>query len=323
MNGMVGGPRRRLGSTGRSVSTLGFGTVELGLDYGLPKDGALPRAPSEEEGVALLLAAFAEGVDVIDTAPGYGRAEAVVGAALRRWTGPRPFVATKVPCPDAAALAAAAAAPDGLARTLRASLEASLGRLGLRRVDLVQVHNATEDALRAPALAAAMEGLAAAGLTCHLGASTYGPAAARAAIAAPWCETIQLAYNLLDQHPASALIDEAKAAGMGVLVRSALLKGVLASAGDALPAALRPLLGALARAASGAAALHQPLAETALQFVLSDERVDTVLVGIDRPAFLETDLRVWRARPLAPPTLAALRAVHDGSALTDPRTWGF
>jgi len=324
MDGMVtGGPRRALGSTGRRVSALGFGTVELGLDYGLPRDGALPPAPSEDAGVALLLAAFAEGVDVVDTAPGYGRAETVVGAALRRWAGPRPFVATKVPCPDAAALAAAAARPETLAHALRTSLEGSLERLGLPCVDLVQVHSGTPQALRSPALGAAMERLVGAGLARHAGASTYGEEAARAAITAPWCETLQLAYNLLDQQPASALVDAARAAGKGVIVRSALLKGVLATASAALPAPLRPLASALDRAVEGAAALSPSLADTALRFVLSDPRVDTVLVGIDRPEYLAADLRAWRAAPLPASTLAALSAVHVDSTLTDPRTWGF
>lgn len=313
------GPRRSLGATGLEVSTLGFGTVELGMDYGLPHEGALPSAPSLDEGVALLLAAFAAGVDLVDTAPGYGRAEAVVGEALARWPGRKPVLATKVPCPDAALLANGPA----LGAAMRGSLEASLRRLGVPCVDLVQVHNATEEALRSPAFGAALDALIEGGLVGHLGASTYGPEAARAAIAAPWCETLQLAFNVLDQEPASTLIDEARDAGMGIIARSALLKGVLAADAASLPESLRPLAPSLARARAVAARHGEALPALALRFILSDPRVDTVLVGIDRPEYLDADVAAWRAPPLPPEEVAALRAVHVGTSLTDPRTWGF
>ena len=119
------------------------------------------------------------------------------------------------------------------------------------------------------------------------------------------------------------LLDEAEAAGMGVLVRSALLKGVLGTPGGALPDRLRPLAPALARAAETAASVGEPLPRLALRFVLSDPRVDSVLVGIDRPAYLAEDVAAWRCPPLPAPVMAALRDARTASPLTDPRTWGF
>ena len=72
---------RRLGRTGLQVSEISLGTVELGLDYGVPVAGEHLR-PSEENAARLLNRALDIGVNFIDTARGYGISEEVIGRAL-------------------------------------------------------------------------------------------------------------------------------------------------------------------------------------------------------------------------------------------------
>lgn len=68
------------------------------------------------------------GGSVVDTAPLYGRAEAVIGALVADLHNrDRLFLATKVMTPDAAAG--------------EASMEESMRRLGTQHIDLMQVHN--------------------------------------------------------------------------------------------------------------------------------------------------------------------------------------
>ena len=312
-------PRRTLGRTGLEISALGIGTVELGLPYGIPKGGQLPSPPRVEEGVELLHKAFASGVDFVDTAPGYGRAEQVVGAALASWSGPRPVVATKVFCPSLAELSY----PPALRRGIRRSIEGSLRNLGLTRLALLQVHNATEEALASPELAGVLREMVDCGLVEHLGATTYEAEATRAGIAAPWCETLQIAYNVLAQEPAGRLIGLAGHTGTGIIARSALLKGVLTDRSARLPEELRPLAPSIALAAEISDSLGESLAQTALRFVLSDPRVATTVVGVDRPRYLDAAITAWQAPPLPPRSRAALAAAHTDSELTDPRTWSF
>lgn len=120
-------------SSGRTVSRLGFGAMGFAGWFGTQSEDAHIRA---------LLFALEQGVDFIDTARAYGESERIVGAALRAWGGPAPFVATKVeglggitqwgtPVPVAAAF------PKG---QVIASCEASLRALGLERIDLLQLH---------------------------------------------------------------------------------------------------------------------------------------------------------------------------------------
>jgi len=72
---------RTLGRTGLQVSEIGLGTVELGLNYGMPVAGEHLR-PSEEHAARLLNRALDLGVTFVDTARAYGASEEVIGRAL-------------------------------------------------------------------------------------------------------------------------------------------------------------------------------------------------------------------------------------------------
>jgi D-threo-aldose 1-dehydrogenase len=138
-----------LGRTAVRVSALGFGAAPLGNLYA-PLD--------DEEARAALDAAWEAGVRYFDTAPHYGLglSERRLGAGLARRPRAEFTVSTKVgrllephPAPTGSDLAAGGfAVPDTLIRRfdysrdgVRRSLEASLDRLGLDRVDLVYVHD--------------------------------------------------------------------------------------------------------------------------------------------------------------------------------------
>ena len=74
--------KRLLGRSGLSVSPLGLGTVELGMDYGLRVPHAYEK-PTETDAIRIVHAALAHGINLIDTARAYGESEAIVGRALR------------------------------------------------------------------------------------------------------------------------------------------------------------------------------------------------------------------------------------------------
>jgi aryl-alcohol dehydrogenase-like predicted oxidoreductase len=117
--------RRILGKTGVEVAVLGFGCGAVG---GLMVRGT---AADQERAVARALAL---GINYFDTAPLYGDGESEknLGRILKTLR-PNVVVGTKVRIPDDARGRAG--------QVVTASLEASLGRLGLERVDLLQLHN--------------------------------------------------------------------------------------------------------------------------------------------------------------------------------------
>ncbi len=126
-------------------------------DFGLggAPIGNLYRPLSDEQSIATVLAVLAAGVGYLDTAPyyGHGRSEQRIGAALRSWSGRRPVLSTKV----GRALDPVAKGEEGdfgyaeplpfrprfdySRAAIRRSLEGSLARLGVERVDIALIHD--------------------------------------------------------------------------------------------------------------------------------------------------------------------------------------
>jgi D-threo-aldose 1-dehydrogenase len=144
--------QRPVGRTPLLVTDVGFGGASAGNLY---------RETSDAEAAAALDAAWAGGIRYFDTAPHYGLglSESRLGAALRSRPRAQFVLSTKVgrvlednPRPAGSDLAAGGfAVPDRLRRRLdysaagvRRSLEDSLTRLGLDRVDIVYVHDADD-----------------------------------------------------------------------------------------------------------------------------------------------------------------------------------
>lgn len=142
-------PTRRLGRTRVEVSEFGFGGASLGNLY---------RAIDDDTAAAAVDAAWDAGIRYFDTAPHYGLglSERRLGAALAGRLRAEYVLSTKVgrllepnPEPTGSDLAAGGFdRPDDLRRRfdftadgVRRSLEASLVRLGLDRVDVVYVHD--------------------------------------------------------------------------------------------------------------------------------------------------------------------------------------
>ncbi len=73
---------RPLGDTGLAVSPLGLGTVKFGRDQGVKYPSGF-TIPDDREAADLLALARDLGINLIDTAPAYGRSEERLGPLLR------------------------------------------------------------------------------------------------------------------------------------------------------------------------------------------------------------------------------------------------
>jgi len=217
---------RALGRTGLRVGRVGLGTVKLGRN----RDVKYPTAfdlPSDAEVEELLESALAAGVNLIDTAPAYGRSEERLAPFVRRHRE-RIVLCTK---------AGETFGPDGSHHdfsgpAIAASLEASLLRLGTDRVDLLLLHSdgrdhellTTGDTL--DALLEARE----AGRAGAVGISAK--TVEGVALAAEHLDVVMAPYSLQHDTLGPAL-GAAHARGCGVLAIKALASGHLARGGSA------------------------------------------------------------------------------------------
>lgn len=143
--------RRPIGATGVAVTELSFGAAPIGNLY---------RAISDQQAYDTVAAAWQGGVRYFDTAPHYGLglSERRLGAALQDFPRDEFVISTKVgrllvrnDRPAGTDMDHGFDLPDELTRVrdysadgVRSSLEQSLERLGLDRVDIALVHDAED-----------------------------------------------------------------------------------------------------------------------------------------------------------------------------------
>lgn len=303
-------PSRLLGNTGLEVSALSMGTVALGVPYGID-DGSTP--PSRAQSIALIQSAIDSGITLFDTAPNYGDAEALLGEALKNY--PAALIASKVSIPKDA--------PEGLSRTVTITQSFDRSRRALQRdvIDIIQVHNLTETQASANDIADGLLALKHQGWVRTIGASVYTEEEAIAAIESGWVEVLQVAYNLLDQRMADRVFSMAHEKGVGVLTRSAYLKGALTPRVRLLPASMSPLRKAVEKLSVDMDIALDDMPAAALAFCLGEPSVSSVLIGPSTQSELDTALKNnMFGQALALNAAGKTHAINQPE-LVDPRGW--
>ena len=294
---------RALGSTGLRVSPLGLGLAALGrpgyinLGHGQDLRGETEVDAMEGNAHDVLDTAFAHGVRYFDAARSYGEAEAFLASWLEL-RGLRPSevtVGSKWGYTYTAGWRVDAdthEVKDLSAANLRRQLAESRALLG-PHLRLYQIHSATvesgvlEDGEVLEELARLRgEGTA-------IGFTTTGPRQAetiRRALEVGGFDTVQATWNLIERSAASALA-EARAAGLGVIVKEALANGRLTARGDPL-ASIAAERGTSPDALALAAALAQPWADVVLSGATTEEQLRSNLAALDVEYDDELDRRL-------------------------------
>jgi aryl-alcohol dehydrogenase-like predicted oxidoreductase len=207
-----------------AISRLGFGAWAMG-GVGWAYSGTPEH---DEESLAALRRALDGGVTWVDTAPTYGRghSEELVGRLRRELGGARPLVFTK--CGRRWDAPGAKPYSDLSPAALRATCEASLRRLGIDSVDLLQIHwpgdvngvpiEESWGAMRR----LVEEGKARAAGVCNFDADLL----ARCQTAGP-VDSLQIPISLIVRDATAGLLDYCAAHGIGVLAYSPMQVGLL------------------------------------------------------------------------------------------------
>ena len=292
---------RRLGRTGLLVSEISLGTVELGMDYGIPV-GDEHRRPAEADAARLLNRALDLGVNFIDTARAYGASEEVIGRALK--TRRREVILCSKVAPPPADVHGQA-----LAHHVRASIAESLRALQTDYLDVLKIHSASAEEIRRGEMIAAMLDAVQAGYVRFVGASTYGEEAPLLALADGRYDCLQIAYSAVDRRPEARILPLAQQKDVGIVVRSVLLRGALSHRYTLLPPQLGELKAAIAQLDALRGSEASCLPELAYRYVLAHPAVSTALVGTARLGELEEVVGFAGHPPLPAELVAAIRQI--------------
>jgi aryl-alcohol dehydrogenase-like predicted oxidoreductase len=251
--------KRRLGRTGLEVTVLGYGAMQL-------RGAGVWNGPdiSEDAAADVLNAVLDAGINLIDTARGYGLSEERIG---RHISGRREefVLATKSDC-------GGNWSGDGVRR----DLETSLKLLDTDRVDVLQLHNPTPQEAREGGLVAALQKLRDEGMTRHIGISTFLPDVFEFI---EWgeFETFQFPYSCIQQKHRQAM-ERAAAAGAGIIARGGVSWGGPHAAG-----AKNFVTALWGRAGLDEVLGEMPAAELLLRHTLAHPDCHTNIVGSTDP----------------------------------------
>jgi len=307
---------RRLGRTNLQVSEISLGTVELGMDYGIPVQEDHLQ-PSEADAARTLNCALDLGVNLIDTARAYGESEAIIGRALKSRRNEY-ILATKISSSNWEGYTGVE-----LHEQVEASIAESLRKLQTDTIDLLYIHNATPELIERGELIEIMQRAQEAGYARFIGTTTYGEAAPLAVLEDARFDCVQVAYNLLDRQLEERVLSLAKANDIGVVIRSVLLKGALTYRYTHLPEELRELRTVVDKVNSLRGAQANSLPELAYRFVLAHPAVSTALVGTGRVHELEEIVSLVGRGVLSPGLLSDIREITVSPDQLNPGTWPF
>lgn len=258
----------RLGRTGLTVSRIALGGYPFG---GVNK--ANDWDPWSEEGRKVAMEtvnhAIDRGINYIDTAPGYGNgnSEEIIGAVMKSRRD-EVVLATKVRWENM-----------DKAGVIE-SVHQSLRRLNTDRLDIVQFHGGmfTADEYDHVVNGGPLEALAELkqqGKVGFIGLTAEEPWTAIQFLAHREIDVYQVAYNFIYQHAAKHMLIEAGKHDVGVVTMRTMTSGILQRAARYLAPEWQDA---------------RDLFRVSLEFVLSDSRVHSAIVGMRWPS--EVDLNV-------------------------------
>ena len=298
---------RPLGRRGPSVTRIGLGCAPI---------GNLFTRVSDEDAAATIDAAWDQGIRFFDTAPlyGHGLSERRLGRALARRPRTQFVIATKVgrllrPAPAGRHTTIFADAPpldpvfDYSRDGVLVSIDESLERLALDRIDVVHVHD--PDDHEAEALAGAFPALIELRDQGVIGA--VGCGMNQTAMLERFVERVDLdcvllagRYTLLDRSGADRLLPLCQQRGIGVIIGGVFNSGLLADP-DGQPTydyidAPRALVERARRMRARCQQRGVELPAAALRFAMRHPAVTSVVVGARNAVEITLDVALAATR---------------------------
>ncbi len=283
-------PTAILGRTGREVTRLGFGAMEI---RGAPRG----RAVTDEQAETILNAVLDAGITFIDTARSYGLSEAYIGKYI---AGRRSeyFLATKGGRYQAGET-------DWTQEHLLRGVDESLERLQVDYVDTLQLHSPTVEEVEQGNLVAGLRKLREQGKVRWLGNSTRLPDLPTF-LGSGVFDVFQIPYSALERTHED-LITKAAEAGIGTVIRGGVAKGE-PGAGRGSAEVWRTFEVASLDEFREAG---ESRTSFMLRFTLTHPHVHTIIVGTQRPEHLRENVQAALRGPLSPAVYAEVKRRLD------------
>ena len=308
---------RRLGKTELKVSALGLGCGRL---------GSVTQSGGDQAALRLIGAAIDAGVNFFDTSDiyGQGRSEMLLAKALKGqrdkviiatkagfclsslgWVAKqikpvvRKFLKAKPKFAHSIQKARASQNKQNFSPLyLQRGVEGSLKRLRTEALDVFQLHSPPTEVLRQGEVFRTLDSLKAQGKARHYGVSCRKAGDVAFCLAHAGVSVLQVELNLLHPEALAEVLPAAKSQDVGIVARQALAGGLLLRS----PGELRPedcasreesfeqLRGRIEEVAENARQSGRTLPQMAIQYLLEQAAISTVLIGTTNAEHLKVHL---------------------------------
>ena len=274
---------------------LVLGTAQFETSYGVVREsiGAFDACQILELATSL-------GITSLDTAPGYGNAQAIIGDCS--WQG---AIHTKI-------------AGD---QNVHHSLTDSLLDLRRHRVEVAYFHDPNV-LQRDESFFEQTHRTIVPELTEHLGVSVYTSDEFDTALGNSFIDVIQAPINVVDRRITDEQLEQAVLTGKLVFARSIFLQGTLLRDSSSLPDFLSTLAPTIDRLDAISSDTGVNRMEIMMQSVLVRPGISGVVVGAEAPAQLVDIAAAFKASPLPEAARSVVESLRvDDVGILDPRIW--
>ncbi|MBQ2890690.1 MAG: aldo/keto reductase [Clostridia bacterium] len=269
---------------GLEFSRLQLGTVQLGVPYGINNAGG---QPDREEAFKILDCAIEKGINILDTASGYGESEEIIGEWLK--TIPqekRPTIVTKMMDLDHSSY-------DALKADVFAKVEESRRKLGVETIDVLMLHRFDDYTNDRENMMKVFQALKDEGLIKYAGASVYSYHNWKE-LAESGFDATQIPMNIFDwTQITNGGLSELEKSGMMVFVRSVYLQGLIFRNPDDLPAHMDYCVEPLKKFHGLCEKYKLTPAELAMSFVLSLKGIHGLVLGSEKVEQVEQNVELF------------------------------
>ena len=295
---------RELGRTGLQLSNIGYGASSL---------GAVFHDFDKARGLESVFTAIDQGINFIDVSPYYGhyKAETVLGEALRQIPRDKFILSTKVGRYGENGVNSWDYSAERVSRSVYESME----RLGIDYIDLINVHDIEFADLRqivSETIPALVE-LRDKGVVGHVGITDLQLENLKWVIENSPEGSVESVLNFchycLNDDKLVDFLDFFESRGIGVISASPFSMGLLTERGaPEWHPAPKPLMDACRKAAEHCKAKGYPIEKLAMQYSLSNDRINSTLFSTTRPENLLKNLQ-YISEPIDSQLLAEVQEI--------------
>jgi aryl-alcohol dehydrogenase-like predicted oxidoreductase len=294
--------KRPFGKTGLMVAPLTFGAWTIGGPAEMGGKQIGWSGVNDADSLDALRAAHDAGVNLFDTADAYGRghSERLLGRAFAAGSRDKVLISSKAGMVDDPA----GFKLDFSRKHLTEACEGSLKRLGTDYLDIYLLHLVIDGHLLTDDIRATLNDLKRSGKIRHYGVSVQFPHQGIEQLDKQFGDSMMIEYSPLKRAGVEDVLTRAKQAGVGVITRGALEKGLLGGMykpGHRFPADdVRSRLPGeyIDRVLSGVRILksQMDLLVMAMQFQLAHPGCSTITVGMKTRRQVEENVAAVRSR---------------------------